>query len=217
MKRNTLIAMTLSLCGVAAWLAYPVYAHCGKCAADGKKIVEKMQTGKVTLAKAIEAAETHSKGKAVSVTTMMDTGGNVVMQVFSIVGDKIQRCDVNGQTGVVGKSEEVDHFPIAKHDDHAHDDNGKDKPGTAKPGGAPGGIAMNIVNREAELACAGCVYKMSGAEGCQLAVKVDGKNYMLKGNHGLDAHEYCGGAKKAVVTGKIEGDTLTATEVKVKS
>ena len=216
MNRSTLIAMSLSLCGAAAWLAYPVYAHCGKCAADGKKIVEKMQSGKVTLAKAIEAAEAHSKGKAVSVTTMLDTGGNPVVQVFSIVGDKIQRCDVNGQTGVVGKSEEVDHFPIAKHDDHAHDDNGKDKD-KGKPGAAPGGIAMNVVNRDAELACAGCIYKMSGAEGCQLAVKVDGKTYMLKGNTGLDAHDFCGGAKKAVVSGKIEGNTLTATDVQVKS
>jgi len=224
MKRNTIAAMSLTLCGVAAWLAYPVYAHCGKCAADAKKIVEKMQSGKITFAKAVEAAEMHSKGKAVSVTTMMDPSGNVVMQVFSVVGDKIQRCDVNGMTGMVAKSEEVEHFPIAEHGDHghSHDDSGKDKPGAGKPGGtapggAAGGTAMNIVNREVELACAGCVYKMSGAKGCELAAKVDGKNYMLKGNHGLDAHEFCSTAKKAVVTGKIEGNTLNATEVKIKS
>lgn len=228
MTRNKLVVLVLGLCGAGALMAYPVFAHCGKCLDSGKAIVQKMQGGKVTLAKAVEAAEAHSKGKAVSVTSSLDSGNNLNMQVFCIAGDKIQRCDVNGTTGVVAKSEAVDHFPIAKEDDHDHphdDDTRKGAPGAGGAGGAGaggaggagGGTAMNIVNREIELACAGCVYHMSGAKGCQLAAKVDGKNYMLKGNHGLDAHEFCSSAKKAVVTGRIEGDNLVATDVEIKS
>jgi hypothetical protein len=205
MKRSntTLIVAVLGLCGLAAYIAYPALAHCGKCAADAKKIAQSLLSGKVTLAKAIEAAETHSKGKAISVTPAMDDAGKLTLQVFSVVGDKIQRCDVDGQTGAVGKSEAVDTFPISEKD-HAHD-HGPDGKSSA----------ANITNKSIELGCAQCVFHMAGADGCELAANVDGKTYMVKGNHGQNAHHFCEAGKPATVTGMIDGDTLIVTSVKV--
>jgi hypothetical protein len=204
MKRhNTLTIAVLGLCGLAAYIAYPALAHCGKCAADAKKIAQSLQGGKVTLAKAIEAAETHSKGKAISVTPVMDDAGKLTLQVFSVVGDKIQRCDVDGQTGAVGKSEAVDAFPISEKDHAHHAPDGKSS-------------AANITNKSIELGCAQCVFHVTGAEGCELAAKVDGKTYIVTGRHDQNPHHYCEAGKPAIVTGTIEGDKLVVTSIKVE-
>ncbi len=65
--------------------------------------------------------------------------------------------------------------------------------------------------------CAGCIFEMEGAEGCQLAVKVDGKPYLVSGSD-VDAHEsgLCDSVKKAVVAGKVEGDKFVATSFELQ-
>ncbi|MFQ5653442.1 MAG: DUF6370 family protein [Planctomycetota bacterium] len=68
-----------------------------------------------------------------------------------------------------------------------------------------------------EVGCASCVYKMEGVQGCKAAAEIDGKPMLLTGAH-LSAHSLglCRGAKEAVVSGKIEGDTFVATSAVVK-
>jgi len=59
--------------------------------------------------------------------------------------------------------------------------------------------AASTVNRIVEVGCAGCLFDMEGAEGCQLAVKVDGKTYLVSGVD-IDTHEagLCESTKQAV-------------------
>ena len=49
------------------------------------------------------------------------------------------------------------------------------------------------------------------------AVKIDGKSYMVTGADKVDAHQFCSGAKKALVTGKIEGDKFVASKFEVQT
>lgn len=72
-------------------------------------------------------------------------------------------------------------------------------------------------NLEVELGCAGCIFKMEGAEGCQTAAKVDGKTYMVEGG-GVDAHAagLCANSKEARVRGRIEGDHLIVSQIKIR-
>jgi hypothetical protein len=65
-------------------------------------------------------------------------------------------------------------------------------------------------------ACGSCVYQMKGVEGCQTAVKIDGKTYVVTGAK-TDAMSsgLCAGEKPAEVTGKIEGDKFVATSFKL--
>lgn len=96
------IAMVMAVVGAIAW---PVYAHCGKCAADCKKMATAMDAGKVTLAKVIEAAETASKGKALTASTQL-TGEAVEFTVDCLVGDKIMEVKVD-KTGKAGEMKEA--------------------------------------------------------------------------------------------------------------
>jgi hypothetical protein len=211
MKHFRIIA-PLALLGVSLLIAYPLYAHCGKCAADGKKIVAQLDQNKITLAKAIEAAEKHGMGRAVSVVPLLDDKGALTIQVYCVGSDKIMRHDIDGKTGAVRDMKEVDSFAVApkehaagheregaKHDDADHDDH-------------PAGAAM-ISNRNAEVACGSCIYKMPGVEGCHLAVMLDGKPYLVNGATWPN-HDFCDRKLQAVVTGKVEGDKFIASSVK---
>ncbi len=67
-----------------------------------------------------------------------------------------------------------------------------------------------------EAGCATCIFYMPGVKGCKLAVKIGGKPYLVTGSdiddHG-DAHGrsgLCVTARRALVTGKIEGDKFAA-------
>ena len=69
---------------------------------------------------------------------------------------------------------------------------------------------------EVEATCGNCMYKMKG-DGCNLAVKLKGKNYFVDGtsidDHG-DAHDtegFCNAIKKAKVQGTIVNDRFVAT------
>lgn len=121
MTRTKLSVLVAALLGTACLVAYPVYAHCGKCAADGKKIVTQLDESKMTLAKAVTAAETHSKGRAVSVLSQLNDKGRLALEVYCITGDKIMRCNVDGVAASVSDMKEVKAFPINE-TDHAHDE-----------------------------------------------------------------------------------------------
>ena len=105
-------------------LAWPVYAHCGKCASSCKDMVKKMDDGKLSLGKAIELAEEHSKGKAVAAYCALEDGG-LEIEVYCLVGDKIMEVEIDGKTGKVTEMEEAKALPA--HKEHAHDEAHEDK------------------------------------------------------------------------------------------
>ena len=215
MKQFKLIASFALLSLALMVIVYPLYAHCGKCAADGKTIASQLDQSKMTLGKAVTAAEQNSKGRAVAVTSDLDEKDVLAVNVYCIVSGasestpKIMKCTVDPATGAVRGSKEVQEFPISKHE-HA--------PGAGAGAGAsadkPQGAAMNITNRTVDAACGVCVYKMSGQEGCPLAVKIDGKTYVVEGAKWPN-HDYCDKNCKAIVSGRVEGDKFIATSLKV--
>ena len=72
--------------------------------------------------------------------------------------------------------------------------------------------SISVKDQTAETGCGSCIYKMKGVEGCQTAVKIDGKPYLVTGVE-TNAHELglCKKPKQALVSGKVEGDTFVAT------
>ncbi len=74
-----------------------------------------------------------------------------------------------------------------------------------------------LAGRTIELGCAMCSYHMSGAKGCALAAKVDGKTIMVKGGGISDDEMHrrglCGGTKMAKVDGQLTDAELIATSV----
>ena len=67
MSRKWKIVLGIVAVSTVVLVTWPVYAHCGKCASSGKDMVKMMEEGKLGLSKAVEIAEKHSKGKAMSV------------------------------------------------------------------------------------------------------------------------------------------------------
>ncbi len=68
-----------------------------------------------------------------------------------------------------------------------------------------------IVDRSVEVACGQCQFELEG-DGCDLAVRIDGKSYFVDGtgidDHG-DAHAadgFCNSIRRAKVSGHLEGD-----------
>lgn len=81
---------------------------------------------------------------------------------------------------------------------------------------APDKAALQKVSdRSAKVGCAACVFHMDGAKGCQLAVELDGKTYLVSGAK-VDGHEWCERSLNAVVAGSVENDRFVATSLKVK-
>ena len=86
---------------------------------------------------------------------------------------------------------------------------------------APPSEAAATDTKSVEAGCATCVYNMEGVSGCKLAVKIDGKHYLVTGSdiddHG-DAHApdgLCHVARRAQASGVIEGDRFVATEFRL--
>ena len=77
---------------------------------------------------------------------------------------------------------------------------------------AVGSATVRLVARTVEAGCGKCTYGMSGVSGCKLAVKIDGKSYLVKGAK-VNAHNagLCSSTKNAEITGSIEGDKFVAT------
>ncbi len=76
--------------------------------------------------------------------------------------------------------------------------------------------------QSAEAGCATCVFGMKTVTGCELAVKIEGKPYLVVGSdiddHG-DAHAddgLCNSARNAVFEGTIEGDQFMATKFQLE-
>ncbi len=124
MKRyqNTFLVVAGVL--VFGLLAWPVLAHCGKCASSVKDMVKKMDDGKLSLGKAIELAEKHSKGKAVAAYCELEDG-SLGIEVYCLVGDKIMEVEIDGKTGKVTEMEEAKALPT--HKEHAHDEAPEEK------------------------------------------------------------------------------------------
>ena len=90
------------------------------------------------------------------------------------------------------------------------------------PAPAPAPASLAASERTVEAGCATCIFDMEGVTGCKLAVKIDGKAYLVTGSeiddHG-DAHDatgLCNSSREALVVGEIEGDRFTATSFKLK-
>ena len=97
-----------------AFIAWPVYAHCGRCAASAKDMCAAMDAGKMTLAKAIEKAEAHCKGKAVAAYCKLESA-NLEMEVACLVGDKLMEVELD-KAGEVTESSETKAMP--GHEEH---------------------------------------------------------------------------------------------------
>ena len=196
MSRKGKIVLGVVAATTVALVAWPVYAHCGKCAASGKDMVKLMEEGKLSLAKAVEIAEKHSNGKAVAAYCELE-GGGLEIEVYCLVGDKIMEVEIDGKTGKVSEMEQKRSLPSRTAQGHAHEHT----------------VAARIV----EAGCASCIFKMKGVKGCKLAVKIDGKAYLVTGAD-VNAHAagLCSSAKKAEVTGKIEGDKFVATSFELQ-
>jgi hypothetical protein len=63
-----------------------------------------MDAGKMTAAKVIEAAEAHSKGKALAMVATA-TGGKASYEVYSLAGDKLQKVKVDDAGKATGMEE----------------------------------------------------------------------------------------------------------------
>ena len=74
-----------------------------------------------------------------------------------------------------------------------------------------------IAARTVEAGCATCIFNMEGVKGCKLAVRIDGKPYLVTGAD-VDAHGagLCSSAKEAKVVGQIEGDKFVATSFELQ-
>lgn len=79
-------------------------------------------------------------------------------------------------------------------------------------------VASQIVETQvAEAGCATCIFGMEGVQGCQLAIKIKDKPYLVSGTD-IDAHSagLCTAAKQAEITGKIENGQLIASQLELK-
>ncbi len=181
---------------VLGLLAWPVYAHCGKCAASGKDMVKLMEEGKLSLAKAVEIAEKHSNGKAVAAYCGLE-GDGLEIEVYCLVGDKIMAVEIDGKTGKVMEMEPKRSLPSRTAQGHAHE--------------------HAVAARTVEAGCATCIFNMEGVRGCKLAVRIDGKPHLVSGAD-VDAHGagLCSSAKEAKVVGQIEGDKFVATSFELQ-
>ncbi len=93
------------------------------------------------------------------------------------------------------------------------------KTATADAPAAKEATTVAATTQTVEAGCATCIYDMKDVTGCKLAVKIEGKAYLVSGKSMDDlgdAHAedgLCNIARKAEVTGKLEGDRYVATQM----
>ena len=94
--------------------------------------------------------------------------------------------------------------------------------GCKKESDAPATKAPTTVaatTQTVEAGCAMCIFEMKDVTECKLAVKIDGKAYLVSGktmDDLGDAHAedgLCSIARKAEVTGKLDGDRFVVTKM----
>ena len=78
-------------------------------------------------------------------------------------------------------------------------------------------VTQTLAKQTVEAGCGSCIFNMQGVEGCELAVRIDGKPYLVTGAD-VDAHGsgLCRAAKEAKAVGKIEGDKFVATSFELQ-
>ena len=75
--------------------------------------------------------------------------------------------------------------------------------------------------RTIAVGCATCIFDMKGVSGCKLAVKIDGKPYLVSGvgmDHLGDAHAsdgLCNTERKGTVVGRIKGGRFIAKRIEL--
>lgn len=110
------IAIPVAALSLVALVAWPVYAHCGRCVGSAKEMIRAMDDGKVTLASAINAAEAHAKGKALGAHAQLDEG-KLGFEVYVLANDKIMDVTVD----YMGKAVKMDESKMLPAHDHPHD------------------------------------------------------------------------------------------------
>ena len=75
-----------------------------------------------------------------------------------------------------------------------------------------------------QVSCGQCQFELSGQDGCDLAIKIDGKAYFVDGAHiddFGDAHDkntgFCEVIRNATVVGKIENNRFKASSINLIS
>ncbi|MBK8914470.1 MAG: hypothetical protein IPM64_07680 [Phycisphaerales bacterium] len=181
-------------------------------AEDGRKIAAQLDRHKMTLAKAVAAAEDHSKGRAISVISQVGKDDQAAVHVWCVTGEaagppKIMKCFVDLASGKVAGMTEVHEFPTMHEGAELGHKGGHERPDAA--------AAKTITDQTVDAACGVCIYKMPGMSGCPLAIKIDGKAYLVEGAKWPN-HDYCDRDCKAVVSGRIEGGKFIATKFAAK-
>jgi quercetin dioxygenase-like cupin family protein len=93
--------------------------------------------------------------------------------------------------------------------------NASDDPRNAKRGaidGTPAARPVAYTDAKLEVGCGLCMYKMPGADECQLAVMIDGKPHLVEGKKWHN-HDYCERKIPAVVSGELKGDKFIASSL----
>ncbi len=116
MKKWTMI-LGASTAALVASIAYPVYAHCGKCAGDAKEFCDAMAGGKVTLAAAIATAEKEAKGTAFAVMPEKEKDGKMELDIYVMTAEgKMVEVDIDAKTGKMLEMEEKKSLDFSIHE-----------------------------------------------------------------------------------------------------
>ena len=78
-------------------------------------------------------------------------------------------------------------------------------------------VTATAANGTVEAGCAMCIFGVEGREDCELAVKIDGKPYLVTGID-VDTHGsgFCDSSKQAVVEGEVKDGKFVATKFEFK-
>ncbi|MAE63015.1 MAG: hypothetical protein CMJ18_01980 [Phycisphaeraceae bacterium] len=68
-------------------------------------------------------------------------------------------------------------------------------------------------DKEIEVGCAMCIYKMDSAKSCVVAADISGTKMLLTGDHGIDPHSVCSATTTAKLAGKVENGKFSVTSV----
>jgi len=80
---------------------------------------------------------------------------------------------------------------------------------------------MSEINGIVEASCGQCLFDMKEKEGCDLAIRIDGKSYFVDGAHiddFGDAHAedgFCSAIRKAEVEGELKKSVFFAKSFKI--
>lgn len=108
---------------LVAAIAYPVYAHCGKCLGSAKEYLQAMQEGKTTLSAAVATAEAAGKGSAIAAVPHKHADGALHVHVYTLDGERMSLVMVDAKTGKVVKTEDVKALDYG--DKHEHKEGAK--------------------------------------------------------------------------------------------